>query len=519
MLILVSCLILFLTSIVIVILRAARPEFRFGWLAASGGALLALLTVFFWQGQMPLNVSLPVWRVSSLLAEAISLRGDGLTWPFAISLSALALAILLTGVARPAFNNSFALAGVLSLTGLGLVAATAANPLTLLFIWAALDITELVIQLASVDQPYASERVVIAFSARTLGSGLLLWANIVDVSAGGALDFLSASPQAGLYLIAAAGLRLGVFPLHLPYSAESSLRRGFGTALRMTSAASSLVLLGHIPAESLDSPFTPFLLILTTIAAIYGGWMWLRAPDELAGRPFWIIAMAALAISASLRANPIGAVAWSCALIVIGGVILLSSAQQKWISRSAVLGAWGLSTLPYSLTASAWQTADARYGFFLPFLIAAQSLLIAGFIRHALRPAGRDSLDSQTAQSRFIYSAGIVLLLTIQFLLGVFGWDGAFQFGNWIAAIIASFLTFGLLWASPRLRLLNPVRAHWVTPASWWVDGVYRSFWGTYKFLGRISRAIVATLEGDGGIMWTLLFLVLFISLLIQGRP
>lgn len=519
MLILVSCLILFLTSIVVVIMRVTRPEFRFGWLAATGGALLAFLTVLFWQVQMPLNFSLPVWMVSSLLVKSISFQADGLTWPFAISLAALALAILLTGVVHPVFNNSFALAGVLALTGLGFAAVTATNPLTLLLIWATLDVAELVIQLASVDQPSASERVVIAFSARVFGSGLLLWANIVDVSTAGALDFLSASPPAALLMIAATGLRLGVFPLHLPYSAESSLRRGFGTALRLTSAASSLALLSHIPAESLASPFTPLLLLLTTIAALQGGWMWLRAPDELAGRPFWIIAMAALAISAALRANPAGAVAWSCALIVIGGIILLSSAPQKWTSRAAVLGAWGLSALPYSLTAGAWQTGEARYGFFLPFLIAAQALLSAGFIRHALRPTGRDSLDSQPAQARLVYSAGIVLLLLIQFLLGVFGWDGAFQFGNWIAAIIASFLTLGLLWASPRLRVLNPVRAHWVRPASWWIDSFYRSFWGTHRFLGRISRAIVATLEGDGGIMWTLLFLVLFISLLIQGRP
>ena len=65
--------------------------------------------------------------------------------------------------------------------------------------------------------------------------------------------------SAGLYLVAAAGLRLGVFPLHLPYTSEATLRRGIGTSLRLVSAVSSLVLLAHIPAESLTSALNSVL--------------------------------------------------------------------------------------------------------------------------------------------------------------------------------------------------------------------------------------------------------------------
>ena len=49
----------------------------------------------------------------------------------------------------------------------------------------------------------------------------------------------------------------------------------------MISAASSLILLARIPAGSIHSPLTPYLLMLVSIAAVYGGWMWMRAPDEL----------------------------------------------------------------------------------------------------------------------------------------------------------------------------------------------------------------------------------------------
>jgi hypothetical protein len=367
-----------------------------------------------------------------------------------------------------------------------------------------------------VDGPANNEKVVISFSTRALGIGLLLWANIVSIAQGNTFDFQSIAPSSGLYLVAAAGLRLGVLPLHLPYSSESTARRGIGTSLRLVSAVSSLVLLAHVPGGSLTSALTPFLLGLAIIAALYGGWMWLRAPDELTGRPYWIISLAALSIISALSGSPLGAVAWGCALVLVGGALFLASVQQVWLNRALLIGVWSLSSLPFSLTASAW---IGNLGFFIPFVIVAQALLMAGFVRHALRSTGRTPLDSQPGWANKIYPAGIILLIVFQLLLGLIGWDGARQIGAWLQALIVSLLTFGLVWATPRFRVLNPIRAHWVNPTTSDISTVYNGLWGIYRVLGKISDAITATLEGEGGIMWTLLFLALFISLLTQGIP
>ena len=170
----------------------------------------------------------------------------------------------------------------------------------------------------------------------------------------------------------------------------------------------------------------------------------------------------------------------------------------------------------FSLTASAWL---GNLGFFLPFVIAAQALIIAGFIRHALRPSGRDTLDAQPRWALAAYPAGIILLLASQLVLGFIGWEGALQIGAWIQAIIVSLLTFGLVWATPRFRILNPIRAHWVNTTASRTDSIYSGVWSLYRVFGRISKTINITLEGEGGIMWTLLFLVIFVSLLTQGIP
>ena len=520
MFILITISVLLLTILALLILRFLLPEFRYNWLVATGGGLLALISVFVWQAQMPIVLQLPAWQPASLFSQPPTFVADGIAWAFALSILALCLAIIITSVVRGNFPSPMNWANTLIFASLGVLAATADNPLTLVLIWAAFDLVELVNQLRIVEDPKLSERVVIAFASRVTGTLILLWADMISAANNVSFDFRSAPPQAGIFLILAAALRLGVLPLHLPYASESTLRRGIGTGLRMTSAASSLILLARIPTASVTSPFTSYLLLLVSVAALYGGWTWLRAPDELNGRPYWLIGMGSLAVAAALRGNPLGAAAWGCALLLAGSVLFLSSEPGKWLARASLAGAFVVSALPFSLTATGWNSTGGAFWFTLPFLILSQAMLLAGFIRHSQRITTRVSYDDQPIWGRNVYPAGILLLLLTGLLLGFIGWDGALNLGTWIVGLIASLLSLGLLWLTPRLRILNPVRAHWVRPSSLsWLDWGYQLLWGLYRQLGRLSNLLTNVLEGESGIMWTLLFLALFISLFTQRTP
>jgi hypothetical protein len=512
MLTLITCLLLFVSALTLVILRVAQPNARYGWLVATGGAELAFISAFAWLPLMPFELNLPAWQPLYLFPISVSFRADGVAWALAVCILALTLSILLTAVTRPVFGNSLSWAGTLTLGGMGVLAVAANNPLTLLLVWALLDLAELISQLSSVDGARNNERVVISFSTKISGNALLLWSYISSYSSGSAFTFQSLPPGAGVYLVIAAGLRLGVFPLHLPYDAGSSLRRGFGTALRLVGAVSTLSVLGH--AQIAPSNATPILMIFASAAALYGGWMWLSSPDELIGRPFWIIGMASLSMLSALNGNPTGAGAWTCALILAGGALFLSSVQDVRLNRALLVSAWSLSSLPFSLTASVWL---GGLNFVFPFMLVSQALMTAGFIRHTLRLTGTESLEDQPAWARGVYPAGIVLLLLVQILLGSLGWDGALQTGNLILALPASFLALGLVWGTRRFRIFNPVRAHWVSVAGSRVNNLYQGLWSVYLGLARMGLAITDALEGEGGIMWTLLFLALFISLITGG--
>jgi len=512
--------ILFASALGLLILQFASPDFRYSWLFAAGGALTAWISLLLWQIAMPITVQLPLWQPENIFRQSPLFIADGISWAFAVSLGTICLGVIITAVARDNFPSPISWIGVFLLTAFGILAVTAENPLTLVLLWAAIDLSELISQMRFLEDPKLNERVVISFASRVMGTLILLWASMVSASNGSVLNFLSPPPSAGLLLILAAGLRLGVLPLHLPYAGVSALRRGFGTNLRMISAGSSLILLARIPLSSVESPITPYLMMFTSFAAVYGGWMWLRSPDELTGRPFWLIGLGSLAVASALRGNAIGATAWSCALILSGGALFLASAQSRWMEKTLFIGLWGISSLPFSLTGSGWVNARPGYWYAIPLLILAQVFLLGGYIRQSQRVSARTNFDDQPIWARNVYPLGIYIILFTILLLGFFGWDGALNFGSWITGLIASALTFGLLWLTPRLRILNPVRAHWIRPADPnWLDTIYQTLWGLYRQIGRISNTFSNVLEGESGIMWTLLFLVLFISLFIQRTP
>jgi hypothetical protein len=520
MFILITASLLFATALMLVLLQIIRPEYRFAWLTAVGIVFLAWISVLFWLPQLPISIILPAWKPTDLFSSQPMFSVDNFSWPYALSLVTLAMAILLTASAREGFPDFYGWAVSLTLCGLGLLAVTANNPLTLVLVWAALDLAEVVTMIRSVKGRKSSERTVIAFSVRAAGIVLVLLAQVIGSKEGKPVDFVSISPQGGLLLLAAAGLRLGVLPIHLPYSSESSLRRGLGTMLRLISAAASLVLLARIPETSLASPLTPVLLIFSGIAAIFGGWMWLRAPDELTGRPFWIIGLASFAMASALQRNPAGATAWGVALILAGSTLFLASTQQIWLNRILLIGAWTISSLPFSLTSSGWHNTPGTYNIFIPIFIIAQSFLIAGFVRHALRSSLRSPFESQPVWVKRIYPVGIGLLILVQLLLGLSEWNGSFQFAEFAPSLTTSILSLGLLWAQPRFPVLNPVPAHWLQPSSASrLDQLYQNLWAFYRWMSGVSQMVSNILEGQGGIMWVLLFLILFVSLIVQRKP
>ena len=127
--ILITFLILVLTALTLLILRIVVPGFRYHWLFAVGGSLLAWISAFVWLFQMPVSLQFSLWQPSALFSQSPALIADRISWPFVISLITLCMAIILTAVVRPQFPSPINWVGTLVLTSLGMLAVIAGNPL------------------------------------------------------------------------------------------------------------------------------------------------------------------------------------------------------------------------------------------------------------------------------------------------------------------------------------------------------------------------------------------------------
>ncbi len=111
MLILITVTFLFAIALLLVALQVMRPNYRFAWLIAVGGAFLAWISVLLWQARMPLILQLPAWGSESLFANSLFFQAEPINWAYALALTTLGLATILTAVVRPNFPAVLPLGG------------------------------------------------------------------------------------------------------------------------------------------------------------------------------------------------------------------------------------------------------------------------------------------------------------------------------------------------------------------------------------------------------------------------
>ncbi|MEI6289341.1 MAG: hypothetical protein WCP19_02815, partial [Chloroflexota bacterium] len=179
-----------------------------------------------------------------------------------------------------------------------------------------------------------------------------------------------------------------------------------------------------------------------------------------------------------------------------------------------------LLAIPFTITSTGWNGTFPYPFFFLPIFMLSQLLLAAGFVRHIFQPAD-SAYDELPAWAQTSAPAGIGLLGITIILTGIWGWPGALQFGSW--KIVLSMLVFGVLiiFAGWRIQKIIPTELNTRLnslkfPQFNIFPKLSSSFWFLFRFSGNLIGTLNDLLEGDGGLLWTLLLLVLFISI-FQG--
>lgn len=510
-----AILVLLIVAFLLVAIRISLPGFAYTWIIAALAALLAWVLVFFSRLEFPQSIQLITWRPEAIFPVSPALIVDHISWSFAVALVTLALSVILTGVARASEAEWSAWASILFLIAIGLVAVMADNPLTLVLAWAALDLTELIIYFWYVESTEMRESAIVAFAIRIGGIWLLLLGATIAGLFDTTLTFDVIPKQISVFLLLAAVLRIGVLPQSVGSLREFPARRGLGTILRLIPAAASLVLLSRVATAGVPTSLTPYLLILFGITAIYAGILWIGAKDELDGRHYWILGMGAITAAASVRGQSEASLAWGLATIFSGGLLFLYSARNRYLMPLLVLGLMGFSGLLFTPMWYGMRLYTTPIRPELIILVIAHAMLLAGYLWHAMR-----SVLPLTGVERWVlvvYPWGISLLPLVQLLLSWWGQFTGVQAkwtGTYTILVLPSIITLGLaalMFLGLRKGLAIPEDVQTTLDSVFSLRWYYHILRSGFRSLGSAFGFLSNVLEGEGGILWALLLMILLL--------
>ena len=251
------------------VLRLLRPGFSYAWPIAVVGSFIAWVSVFLWQIDMPGNLVLYDYKYLEIFNFTISFTADGINYPYALGISSLIMTAILTSAMKAREANPLGWAAILMITVFGLSAVLADNPFTLVIAWSILDIAGLISSLNANDDPIFSERAVFSFSMRVIGTGLILWAGILNPSFGGSFTLASNPGNIGMLLILGVIIRSCALFFPLPYSRDTSIRNGYETTYKLISIAATLVLLSHIMLDTGNQWILSLLYLFIAFAGLF----------------------------------------------------------------------------------------------------------------------------------------------------------------------------------------------------------------------------------------------------------
>lgn len=532
----------------IVALMQFRPSIGYAWVIGALGGLLAVGSAIFLRWRAPLQITIQQLSPFAGISSAPSFRLDSSSWPYVLSLTVLALAFILTDSARLETEaRPLNWAAGLGLAALGLLTVMAANPVTLVLTWTAVDMVEFIMVISTPSGRRMGLQTITVFSVRVMGTLLVILAVLFARSQSTAFEMTPIPASLAIFMLLAAGLRLGVLPLNLPYTREVYIWRGLGNVMRMIGPASSLMVLGRMPAQVVPDAWKGLFLGLSALAALYGAAMWLSADQEVNGRSYWSIALAALAVASVIDGSPRGSIVWGAALILSGSVLFFFTSRRRQILYIPILGMLGLVGLPFTPAAPGVAgLASGPFSLFTLAFILTVVLLLWGYLRHALRP--RDELYRLERWVHTVYPTGLMALVLGQWVIAGLGWTGSLGVGVWWASvtialvagagIVAAFSLRGMfretalegeevaglqsatqrsVVATWRWVRIFVQRAGGVLANIFALNWLYRFIIWIYQMAHNLVQLLTTMLEGDGGILWSLVILALIISLFWVG--
>lgn len=503
--------------------------------------LLALLVTLAMGLRLPAEAIVSDWGPKTLFRSGLILRVDLISWLLSSAVLLAALAVFLTGPSRPGGTRLGARTASLLIAAAALAALQAQNLITFAITWAALDILYFVVLILLAQGEGLETQAVLNLGLNSAATFMVVAATLDTLNSGQETFLLGTSPltERGVVLLfIAAVLRLGVFPFHLGLPFEANIRQGPGTLLKLAPAAVAFNLLAHVMLLSPDLPLRPWLSVGAVMGLLVGAAQWWDSADPRQGLGYVVLAHSSLALLTALWGGPTaagGVLALGLALVLGGAAMFLhngyNDSERGWAAAS-VLGASVLVGLPLTvgfITGSTLYRGLAGSGSWVLLVacVIGQLLLAASSIRLAFWPGEPIPKEEPLVGVAYLFGLALPLLFAIIFGVAVGAIGNAVNVTlpdllslenvAGLGAVLAAVIGGVGLWQFENLvRARADTTLTAVTSAAR-LDWLYVFFWDVYRFVGRSLRTTAAIVEGEGGVLWTIVA-ALLVWLLFRGR-
>ncbi|MEA5078073.1 MAG: hypothetical protein VB013_05840 [Anaerolineaceae bacterium] len=519
-------LILIFTLLIQVVGRSRIP-LGTKWLILTAIAVLLWGATMAMQFKLPLTQTIAHWLPSGQSAETLTFTLDRASWTLSMALLSMLVGIILTDTGRLGSSQSLSeWTQLLMLTFLGLIAVLANSPLAFLLTWTLIDLVEIIVLVGIHPRDELPVQTIAVFGSRFAGTVFVLLAMVLGYQNGSALTLSQAGGTPLTLLVFGAALRLGVVPLHLPYTMDINLRRSLGSALRLIPPLAAFAFIARLPEISSVSGWLFFVLLFAVLGTLFGSIKWFSSKNELEGRPYWLMAFSSLALISLLNGKPEAASYLGLIMAVLGSWAFLQSIELKWLKFLTPIAV--LAMIGFPLTSSATLVGALNQGaasatFFLVWIGLA--FLSAGLVKFSVVQSSEQK--SVETWQRLFYIAGMVFMLLVPWLVEIWyfsEWTGLSGLVSGLATAILIGIILALTYNAKVRAVIIPKLTQRFFDLKKRIGMILERFFRFdwfYLFIGffvnlveRMLNSINAILEGEGGILWALVFLVLLISLI-----
>jgi hypothetical protein len=253
---------------------------------------------------------------------------------------------------------------------------------------------------------------------------------------------------------------------------------------------------------------------LAGLVSLLSGIAWILANDELDGRHAWILAMGAIVIAATLRSQPDAGIAWGLALMFTGGLIFLASVRDKFSKWISLIGVVGISTLPFTPAWTGLALFSSPINPVMIFFFIAIAFMVWGYAWHSTQT--KSEPPGLERWIMVVYPLGLLLLPIIHIGLS---WlyrptmDEVPLIGWILGALICVLAFLGFYWLRRGGRIPQFI-PNWIN-AILNLDWIYTILRVIFEYISRLIFFVSKVLEGEGGILWVLLWAVVFLAILL----